>query len=119
MENSAWTSTRCVDRSKLPDCGMSTEAASNTQTDRPAAGQRNTMDTTFTKTPGWLDWYSNPSTPRFQLPEGAVDAHCHVFGPGAEFPFASERKYTPCDAGKDELFALRDHLGISRNVIVQ
>ncbi|MGF4041917.1 amidohydrolase family protein [Paenarthrobacter nitroguajacolicus] len=74
---------------------------------------------TFTKTPGWLDWYSNPSTPRFQLPAGAVDAHCHVFGPGEEFPFAPERKYTPCDGGKEDLFALRDHLGISRNVIVQ
>ena len=74
---------------------------------------------TFTKTPGWLDWYSNPSKPHFQLPAGAVDAHCHVFGPGAEFPFAPERKYTPCDGGKDHLFALRDHLGVSRNVIVQ
>ncbi len=74
---------------------------------------------TFTKTPGWLDWYSDPSTPRFQLPAGAVDAHCHVFGPGEEFPFAPERKYTPCDGGKEDLFALRDHLGISRNVIVQ
>lgn len=74
---------------------------------------------TFTKTPGWLDWYSNPSKPRFQLPAGAVDAHCHVFGPGREFPFAPERKYTPCDGGKDDLFALRDHLGVSRNVIVQ
>ena len=77
------------------------------------------METTFTKTPGWLDWDSNPSTPRFTLPAGAVDAHCHVFGPGAEFPFAAERKYTPCDAGKEQLFALRDHLGVSRNVIVQ
>jgi 2-pyrone-4,6-dicarboxylate lactonase len=42
-----------------------------------------------------------------------------VFGPGAAFPYAPERKYTPCDAGKDELFALRDHLGFARNVIVQ
>jgi 2-pyrone-4,6-dicarboxylate lactonase len=48
-----------------------------------------------------------------------VDAHCHVFGPGAAFPFAPERKYTPCDASKDQLFALRNHLGVSRNVIVQ
>ena len=48
-----------------------------------------------------------------------LDAHCHVFGPGAEFPFAPERKYTPGDAGKEQLFALRDHLGVSRNVIVQ
>ncbi|MDB2536353.1 amidohydrolase family protein [Amylibacter sp.] len=53
------------------------------------------------------------------MPGGAVDAHCHVFGPSPEFPFASERKYTPCNAGKDDLFALRDHLGFSRNVIVQ
>lgn len=70
-------------------------------------------------TPGWLDWYPNPSTPDFRLPLGTVDAHCHVFGPQAEFPFAPERKYTPCDASKDQLFALRDHLGVSRNVIVQ
>ena len=73
----------------------------------------------FTKTPGWLDWYFGPSKPRFQLPAGAVDAHCHVFGPGGEFPFAPERKYTPCDASADQLFALRDHLGFERNVIVQ
>ncbi|WP_137175697.1 amidohydrolase family protein [Massilia sp. HP4] len=72
-----------------------------------------------TKTPGWLDWHPAPSRPRFALPAGAVDAHCHVFGPAAEFPYAPERKYTPCDAGKRELFALRDHLGFARNVIVQ
>ena len=74
---------------------------------------------TFTKTPGWLDWYAGPAKPRFKLPAGSVDAHCHVFGPGAEFPFAPERKYTPCDASKQQLFALRDHLGFERNVVVQ
>jgi 2-pyrone-4,6-dicarboxylate lactonase len=73
----------------------------------------------FEKTPGWLDWCARPSTPSFRLPPGAVDAHCHVFGPGNEFPYAPERKYTPCDASKTELFALRDQLGFSRNVIVQ
>ena len=73
----------------------------------------------FTKTPGWLDWYTGPSKPRFTLPAGAVDAHCHVFGPGNQFPYAPERKYTPCDASKDRLFALRDHLGFDKNVIVQ
>ncbi len=77
------------------------------------------MSTLTSKTPGWLDWYPNPSTPRFALPAGTVDAHCHVFGPGAQFPFAPERKYTPCDASKEQLFALRDQLGVSRNVIVQ
>ena len=73
----------------------------------------------FEKTKGWLDWYDGPSKPHFRVPPGAVDAHCHVFGPGAEFPYAPERKYTPCDASKAQLFALRDHLGFSRNVIVQ
>ena len=77
------------------------------------------MTVTFEKTPGWLDWCARPSRPAFRLPPGAVDAHCHVFGPGAEFPFAPSRKYTPCDASKAELFALRDHLGFTRNVIVQ
>ncbi|CAE6807435.1 2-pyrone-4,6-dicarbaxylate hydrolase [Paraburkholderia nemoris] len=73
----------------------------------------------FPKTPGWLDWYQGPSKPRFQLPPGSVDAHCHVFGPAERFPYAPERKYTPCDASKEQLFALRDHLGFERNVIVQ
>ncbi|RMC92682.1 2-pyrone-4,6-dicarboxylate hydrolase [Aquitalea palustris] len=73
----------------------------------------------FSKTAGWLDWFDGPAKPAFTLPAGAVDAHCHVFGPGAEFPYAPERKYTPCDASKADLFALRDHLGFARNVIVQ
>ena len=42
-----------------------------------------------------------------------------MFGPGDVFPYAPERKYTPCDAGKEQLFALRDFLGFERNVIVQ
>jgi len=73
----------------------------------------------FEKTPGWLDWYAGPSKPAFKVPPGSVDAHCHVFGPGNEFPFAAERKYTPCDASKLQLYALRDHLGFARNVVVQ
>jgi 2-pyrone-4,6-dicarboxylate lactonase len=68
---------------------------------------------------GEVTWHPDPKRPDFTPPSGAVDAHCHVFGPAGEFPFAPERKYTPGDAGKDMLFALRDHLGLSRNVIVQ
>jgi len=75
--------------------------------------------TVFTKTEGWLDWCADPTPPDFKLPVGAVDAHCHVFGPGDEFPYAPERKYTPCDASKQQLFALRDFLGFDKNVIVQ
>ncbi|WP_331165160.1 amidohydrolase family protein [Pseudonocardia sp.] len=73
----------------------------------------------FRMDPDWLPFHPNPSQPRFLLPPGSVDAHCHVFGPGDQFPFAPERKYTPCDAGKDELFKLRDFLGFERNVVVQ
>jgi 2-pyrone-4,6-dicarboxylate lactonase len=69
--------------------------------------------------PDWLVYHPSPKKPDFVLPEGAVDAHCHVFGPSAEFPYAPERKYTPGDAGKDTLYALRDYLGFERNVIVQ
>ncbi|MFF0110103.1 amidohydrolase family protein [Streptomyces hirsutus] len=76
-------------------------------------------DETPAVTPGWLDWCRDPAKPAFTLPEGAVDAHCHVFGPAAAFPYAPERKYTPVDASQHDLFALRDHLGVSRNVIVQ
>lgn len=67
----------------------------------------------------WIPFHPNPSKPEFSAPNGAVDAHCHVFGPGEQFPFAAERKYTPCDASRDQLWALRDYLGFSRNVIVQ
>jgi 2-pyrone-4,6-dicarboxylate lactonase len=64
-------------------------------------------------------YHPSPSRPAFAVPAGAVDAHCHVFGPGNVFPYAPERKYTPGDAPKEALFALRDFLGLARNVIVQ
>jgi 2-pyrone-4,6-dicarboxylate lactonase len=73
----------------------------------------------FVKDADWLDWQPNPSKPKFVVPAGAVDAHCHVFGPGDVFPFAPERKYTPCDASREQLFALRDFLGFEKNVVVQ
>jgi 2-pyrone-4,6-dicarboxylate lactonase len=69
--------------------------------------------------PDYLAFHPAPSVPSWRPPQGAVDAHCHVFGPAARFPFSSRRKYTPVDAPAETLFALRDHLGLSRNVIVQ
>lgn len=62
---------------------------------------------------------ANPSRPRLVLPEGACDAHCHVFGPAARFPFAEDRAYTPDDAPKERLAALHELLGLSRTVFVQ
>jgi 2-pyrone-4,6-dicarboxylate lactonase len=77
------------------------------------------MSSTFTMDANWLKFDPDPTKPQFVLPSGTVDAHCHVFGPGPIFPFAPERKYTPCDASKEQLFALRDFLGVEKNVIVQ
>src|SRR6202030_1399472 len=69
--------------------------------------------------PGYIPFHPHPSKPKFKPPPGAVDAHCHVFGPENKFPYATERKYTRCNARKEKLFALRDFLGLDKNVIVQ
>ncbi|MDE2473642.1 MAG: amidohydrolase family protein [Alphaproteobacteria bacterium] len=71
------------------------------------------------KNPSYIPFHPNPSKPHFAPPPGSVDAHCHVFGPANRFPYAPERKYTPVDAPKEKLFALRDFLGFDKNVIVQ
>ncbi len=64
-------------------------------------------------------YQSQPSPPALQLPPGACDAHVHVFGPAARFPYAPGRNFTPVDAPKETLFALHRQLGIARCVIVQ
>ncbi len=60
-----------------------------------------------------------PKRPKFALPVSSCDAHCHVFGPAAVFPYAPDRAYTPPDAPKETLMALHRLLGIARAVIVQ
>ena len=63
--------------------------------------------------------FSKRRKPRFRLPPGACDAHNHVFGPAAKFPYAPERRYTPEDAPKEALTALHALLGVECAVIVQ
>lgn len=53
------------------------------------------------------------------MPPGACDAHCHVFGPAATFPYAEGRSYTPPDAPYAALAALHGRLGVERAVVVQ
>lgn len=67
----------------------------------------------------YLPFHPDPKKPDFIVPDNACDAHCHVFGPAAVFPFAPESKYTPVDAPKEKLFELHKHLGFTRSVIVQ
>ena len=64
--------------------------------------------------------HPSPHRPRaFSPPPGACDAHCHVFGPAARFPFAPDRSYTPPDSGIDDFMALQGRLGLGRAVFVQ
>lgn len=57
-------------------------------------------------------------TPKFQPPPGACDAHCHIFGPGAVYPYAADRSYTPPDAPLARFEELQATLGLSRAVLV-
>ena len=60
----------------------------------------------------------NPALPA--LPAGACNAHCHVFGPRARFPYADNGAFVPArDAPKEALYALNDALGLQRCVVVQ
>jgi predicted TIM-barrel fold metal-dependent hydrolase len=54
-----------------------------------------------------------------ELPRGACDCHCHVFGPAARFPYAEPRSYTPDDAPFEAYIAHLDRLGCARGVLVQ
>jgi predicted TIM-barrel fold metal-dependent hydrolase len=56
--------------------------------------------------------------PRFRPPPGSCDAHCHIFGPAARYPYAPERTYTPPDAPLERFQALQRTLGLSRAVLV-
>jgi 2-pyrone-4,6-dicarboxylate lactonase len=60
-----------------------------------------------------------PRLPRIPFPRGACDCHAHIFGPAAEFPYATERVYTPPDSTWDHYRSLLATLGIERAVLVQ
>ena len=71
---------------------------------------------------GRLDRTAAPgpaSADRLHAAAGACDAHCHIFGPAARFPFAADRTYTPPDAGFEQFVRLQERLGLTRAVFVQ
>lgn len=84
------------------------------------AAARQTIDSmSLPATEPLLTYDPQPRAPTLALPPGACDAHVHVFGPAARFPYAAGRSFTPVDAPKEALFALHRTLGIARCVIVQ
>jgi 2-pyrone-4,6-dicarboxylate lactonase len=58
-------------------------------------------------------------SPKIAFPLGAVDCHAHICGPATEFPYASERIYTPPDATLETYRSLLKILHIDRAVLVQ
>jgi predicted TIM-barrel fold metal-dependent hydrolase len=58
-------------------------------------------------------------SPKITFPSGAVDCHAHVCGPAIEFPYVSERIYTPPDATLETYRSLLKMLQVDRAVLVQ
>lgn len=74
----------------------------------------------MTPTPTPVQTYmTTPSQPGWQLPAHACDAHVHVFGPTARFPYVPGLQKVPADAPKEALFAWHQRLGFTRCVVVQ
>ena len=57
-------------------------------------------------------------TPTFKAPKGAVDTHCHIFGPVSRYPYVEKRSYTPPEATLVMFRELHRKIGIERAVIV-
>lgn len=60
----------------------------------------------------------NPKRPKLALPKGACDAHLHLFGEKAKFPFATDATYESLPATAEMLIALQEKVGLSRAVVV-
>src|ERR1044072_3253912 len=60
-----------------------------------------------------------PTRRKLPPPRKACDSHAHVFGPGARFPYADDRSYTPPDAPLAKNLAMVDGGGFGRGVLVQ
>ena len=60
----------------------------------------------------------NTRKPKFRPPPLACDAHCHIFGPAAKFPYDPKAAYHPPDSPFEGLQKLHRILGIERAVIV-
>lgn len=60
----------------------------------------------------------NPKKPKYRVPFGSIDSHCHLFGPTDKFPYLPDRPYTPPEAVLSSYQKLADQLGFHRAVFV-
>jgi predicted TIM-barrel fold metal-dependent hydrolase len=61
----------------------------------------------------------DPGLPKITVPEHAWDCHAHIFGPEEQYPFATNRSYTPPEASIGAYRRMLAALGIQHAVIVQ
>jgi 2-pyrone-4,6-dicarboxylate lactonase len=73
----------------------------------------------FTKTPGWLDWYTGPSQAPVQAAARCGGRALPRLRARGRVSLRARAQVHALRCGKAQLFALRDHLGFARNVIVQ
>jgi predicted TIM-barrel fold metal-dependent hydrolase len=58
-------------------------------------------------------------SPKIVAPRLACDCHMHIFGPQSEYPYTSQRSFTPHDAPAAEYRRVMETLGLERAVVVQ
>ena len=57
--------------------------------------------------------------PEFKAPPSSCDAHFHVFGPAARYPYGADIRYPPPLVPLEDYLKLANRLGLSRYVFVQ
>ncbi len=60
----------------------------------------------------------HPRTPKLKAPPGACDAHIHLIGPAAKYPFAPDTPYTSREASPEAFIDVQNTLGLATAVIV-
>jgi D-galactarolactone isomerase len=61
-------------------------------------------------------WSSGNEPPRLKAPPNACDCHMHIYD--SRFPVAPNAKLRPPDATVDDYLALKQRIGVTRNVVV-
>jgi len=61
---------------------------------------------------------AEPKAPLVRLPQGSVDAHCHIFENPQRFPWVGNRTYTPAPAPLSRYLKMCETVGFTRTVQV-
>src|SRR5260221_11892086 len=95
------------------EAGLLCGGEGSTRLDRPSVSHDMKPEPKSTAAPD-----PNTPKPKFTPPPLACDAHCHIFGPAAKFPYDPDSSYWPPDSPFEGLQRLHKVLGFERAVIV-